>query len=313
MNLKSEQDILSNFISNEITISICCLAYNHGAFIKQTIEGFLLQKTSFKFEILIHDDASKDNTSSIIQDFERKYPNLIKPIYQSENQHSKGGRVNFRFNFPRVSGKYIALCEGDDYWTDPFKLQKQVDFLETNKEYSICFHNVAILQDNSFRKSNIPYPNGEILLSEYIKKGKIFTTSIVFRNEYLKYFAKEILKSPLMDKTIKTLLLTKGKGYYFEEEMGVYRHHTGGVFSTLNKINKNLLSLKGDYFNQKVLKINKKLYLQSIEQKTLFLMYECLRNKRFKIFIEISNYFWEIYHFKLIKLYYRLILKSLNS
>ena len=103
-------------------VSISCIAYNHESYIRQCLDGFLMQKTTFSFEILIHDDASTDNTTDIIREYERKYPDIIKPIYQKENQYSKGIPISATFNWPRAKGKYIAMCEGDDYWTDPLKI-----------------------------------------------------------------------------------------------------------------------------------------------------------------------------------------------
>ena len=107
-------------------VSITCLTYNHAPYLRQCLDGFVMQKTSFPIEILIYDDASEDGTQDIIREYERKYPDLIKPIYQTENQYSKGVKVEFVYNYPRAKGKYIAFCEGDDYWTDPNKLQKQI-------------------------------------------------------------------------------------------------------------------------------------------------------------------------------------------
>lgn len=101
-------------------VSICCLTFNHEPYIRECLDGFLMQKTNFPFEVLIHDDASTDHTADIIREYEVQYPNIIKPIYQNENQYSKGVRVTWTFQFPRAKGKYIAMCEGDDYWTAPF-------------------------------------------------------------------------------------------------------------------------------------------------------------------------------------------------
>ena len=125
--------MLDNAISQnnyDVMVSICCITYNHAPFIRQCLDGFIMQKTDFAFEVLIHDDASTDGTEEIIREYEARYPEIIKPLYEVENQWIKGRRGSKVFNFPRAQGKYIALCEGDDYWTDPFKLQKQVDFGE---------------------------------------------------------------------------------------------------------------------------------------------------------------------------------------
>lgn len=123
---------------DEPAVSISCITYNHEPYIRDCLEGFLMQKTNFPFEILIHDDASTDKTADIIREYEAKYPDVIKPIYQTENQYSKGVKVSLVYNYPRAKGKYIALCEGDDFWTDPDKLQIQYDFMEANPDYSLC-------------------------------------------------------------------------------------------------------------------------------------------------------------------------------
>ena len=124
-------------------ISIVCTAYNHENFISDAIEGFLMQQTSFPYEIIIHDDASTDGTSDIIKKYEKEHPNLIRAIYQSENQYSQGiDFINSLFRMAR--GKYIAICEGDDYWTDPQKLQKQVNFMTAHPECSISCHKVLL-------------------------------------------------------------------------------------------------------------------------------------------------------------------------
>ena len=116
------------------------MAYNHASYIRQCLDGFMMQKTNFLFEVLIHDDASTDGTQEIIREYADRYPELINPIYQIENQYSKGISPLRQILFPMAKGKYIALCEGDDYWIDPLKLQKQVDFLESHNELTFCVH-----------------------------------------------------------------------------------------------------------------------------------------------------------------------------
>lgn len=122
-------------------VSICCITYNQEAFIEETIKGFLLQQVSFPIEIIIHDDASTDGTANIVRRYEEKYPDIFRPIYQTENQWRKGVKPSHAFVWPAARGKYIALCEGDDYWIDPLKLERQVAFMEQHPECSISTHN----------------------------------------------------------------------------------------------------------------------------------------------------------------------------
>lgn len=172
-------------------VSICCTTFNHENHIKDAIEGFLTQKTTFTFEIIVHDDASTDNTASIIRHYEKQYPDLFKCIYQTENQWSKGIKPSPTFIWPKAKGKYLALCEGDDYWTDPLKLQKQVNFLESNKEYGLVHTDSDLLHEinNKLEKSlhlknNIKIPNGyiydDLLIRNFIK-----TLTVVFRKDLL--------------------------------------------------------------------------------------------------------------------------------
>lgn len=120
-------------------VSFLCATYNQKDFIAQTIEGFLMQKVNFPIEIIIYDDASTDGTVDIIRKYESKHPKLIKGIYQTDNQYSKKVPIWDKFIYPSAKGTFIAKCEGDDYWTDPSKIQKQVDFLRANPDYGLCY------------------------------------------------------------------------------------------------------------------------------------------------------------------------------
>ena len=122
---------------NKILVSIRCLVYNHEPYLRQCLEGFVMQKTNFRFEAIVHDDASTDGSAEIIREYAEKYPDIIKPIYETENQYSKHDGSLRRIMNAACKGKYIAMCEGDDYWIDPLKLQKQVDFLENNLDYGL--------------------------------------------------------------------------------------------------------------------------------------------------------------------------------
>ena len=135
-------------MSEKILVAINCCVYNHEPYLRDCLQGFVMQKTDFPFVAIVHDDASTDNSAAIIREYAEKYPDIIKPIYETENQFSKAdgslGRVINRA-IEATGAKYIAMCEGDDYWIDPLKLQKQVDFMEANNNYSICFHKAKTL------------------------------------------------------------------------------------------------------------------------------------------------------------------------
>ena len=170
-------------------VSIVCITYNHENFIRQAIEGFLMQNISFQIEIIIHDDASTDDTQAIIREYELKHPGLFKNIYQTQNQYSKNDlHIWGDITFPLAKGKYIALCEGDDYWTDPNKLQKQVDFLEENPKIIATFHNTEERSIGEISKSTLYNKNMEtsklFSIQNMLEFNIVPTSSLVFRNVY---------------------------------------------------------------------------------------------------------------------------------
>ena len=213
--------------NKEIVVSICCAAYNHEKYIKQCLDGFMMQKTNFAYEVLIHDDASTDKTADIIREYERNYPDIIKPIYQKENKYSQGIHVTRTYNYPRAKGKYIALCEGDDYWIDPFKLQKQVDFLEKNEDVSLYVHNskIIFLNTNTVRLFNENRSSGVVTWKSLILSGWFTpTASFVYRKVILesKYYEKRMNING--DMRLLCLAASHGKVYYSDEVMSVYRY-----------------------------------------------------------------------------------------
>jgi len=170
--------------------SICCFTYNQEDYIRNTIESFLIQKTSFPFEIIIHDDASTDGTGIILKEYSDKYPELITLIIQTENQFSKNQAGNLgRFVWPSVHGKYVAICEGDDFWTDPYKLQKQVDFLEAHEEYGLVHTDIEYVDEYSnrvtppgfYQEMQSRIINGYIFDYYLTHPGFIMTLSCMFR------------------------------------------------------------------------------------------------------------------------------------
>lgn len=216
-------------------VSICCLVYNHEEYLVQALDSFLMQKTTFPIEIVIHDDASTDNSAAIIKGYALKHPKLFKPLYQTENQKSrvKSG-MNPRFNFPRAKGKYIALCDGDDYWTDPLKLQKQVDFLEENNEYFFVSANSESHVSNRLTKSNI---SSDIIIDDFVLGNKLGrnTSAYLFRNKKLDEFCDYLEKDlwPFGDLLLGFWCLQYGKGFVLGDVMLYYRIHDQGIWSSI--------------------------------------------------------------------------------
>jgi glycosyltransferase involved in cell wall biosynthesis len=215
-------------IDEQIVLSVSCLAYNHESFIRDCIEGFLIQRTSFPIEILIHDDASTDGTAAIIAEYATKYPRLIKPIYQTENQLSKGVKVTRVYNTSRAAGAYIALCEGDDYWTDPFKLENQVCFLRENPEYSLIAENSMVqdlVNDKEYVFSELP--ETDLTIEQLLGKRIFGTASTMYRKKIVIDYGPELPVSG--DIGLWCYLATKGKVRYFTRISSVYRRGLQGI------------------------------------------------------------------------------------
>lgn len=224
---------------NTPLVSVCTLAYNHEPYIRECLDGILMQKTNFAFELLIHDDASTDGTADIIREYETKYPDIIKPIYQTENQYSKGVKVSLTYQYPRAKGKYIAMCEGDDYWTDPLKLQKQVDFMEANTDCSLCFHNAEVIYEDKNKKTHIfaNIEDREYTGAEIYEKWIIPTASILFRLNSLNKIKHKLLNKNFIygDSPLFIALSEVGKLWGINNVMSVYRINSTGVTNYINK------------------------------------------------------------------------------
>lgn len=211
----------------ETMISIFCTAYNQEKYISDAIESFLMQKTSYPFEVLIHDDASTDNTAKIIKRYENENPKIIKAIYQTENQYSTGGHIYSRFLYPRAKGKYIALCEGDDYWTDRFKLQKQAEYLESHPQCSLCTHAARKVTRNKKLVGYVrPSKSDKIFTTEevIVGGGGLFATNSMF---YPKKLVQELpafhYNAPVGDYPLTIYLSLQGEVYYMDQYMSDYR------------------------------------------------------------------------------------------
>lgn len=221
----------------DVTLAINCITYNHEPYIREALEGFVMQRTDFRFVAIVHDDASTDGTAAVIREYAEKYPDIILPIYETENQYSKGdgslGRIMQEARMA-TGAKYVAMCEGDDYWTDPHKLQKQVDFLESHPDYSLVAHNcIEIWEDGSQEPK--PYrqvEDGDVAPLDILKSCPFQTASLVLRAEVVdseKYNRANNYKISAGDRWLMMCCAYFGKVYCFKDIMSVYRKHSGGI------------------------------------------------------------------------------------
>ncbi len=217
---------------NNNGVSVICLVYNMEKYLRNAFDSFVMQKVNFPLEVIVHDDASTDGSADIIREYASKYPDLFVPVLQTENQYSRNIPITPNFIFPRVRGKYIAMCEGDDYWTDPLKLQKQYDFLESHPDYSFCAH--------AARRIDISGRTPDKIIGPMTESGTVETADIIYRNaqgmyvtansmmypfEYARTKPEDMKVPKVGDKPMVTWLATKGPMYFFGEEMSVYRYN----------------------------------------------------------------------------------------
>jgi hypothetical protein len=216
-------------------VSICCITYNHEKFIRDAIEGFLMQETTFPVEILITDDCSTDNNAAIIREYERQYPQLFKVVYNEVNQYSRGVRPG-RATRARAQGELIALCEGDDYWTSPQKLQKQVNYLDRHPERSGVVHWV-LDEVEAGEKTPPPVISGRdvcsatVTINNLLDANVVTTCSVVFRGALKHNLSSHYTNLPMADWPLWIHLALQAPLGCIRERMAVYRRHRGGVWT----------------------------------------------------------------------------------
>ena len=223
-------------IINNKFVQIICITYKHEKFIAQALDSILMQKTNFQFEIIVSEDCSPDRTRDIVKLYQKRYPRIIKPIYQEQNV---GAMANFRTALEAVSAKFVALCEGDDYWLDKFKLQKQVDALQNNSDCAVCCHPVMIRWEDKSHVDEI-FPNREGFINKKIftfedlkRKNFIQTNSVmyrwgIFRKDLSALFPSDILPG---DWLLHLLHATLGNILFLDDVMAVYRKWAGGLWA----------------------------------------------------------------------------------
>lgn len=217
----------------DVVVSVVCNTFNQKNYIRNALDGFLMQKTSFPIEILVHDDASTDGTAEIVREYADKHPDLIFPILQEENQWSKSVAITETFQISRAKGKYIALCEGDDYWTDPLKLQKQVEAMERHPEIDMCAHRMGISKDEKIVGSEPSVVKNAIFTPQEVIAGGggfVMTASLLCRkslydNQY------QFMNLMSCDYVWQMGGALRGGMLYLKDCMGVYRKQAVGSWS----------------------------------------------------------------------------------
>lgn len=235
-NLNLEKDImkLSTSDVDKPLVSICCITFNQIAYIEETIKGFLIQETSFPFEILIHDDVSDDGTYELIRRYESKYPGLIRCIRPKSNRYSRSKFSFIKSFMSKAKGQYIAWCEGDDYWTDPNKLQLQLDKMR-EKGVDMSFHSAASLRDGKLYSPTMKYFDRVYSLSEVITCDFHFiqTNTLVFAKKIIEEFDEDFLAiSPVADFFIRTLASKDTGALCIPKVMSVYRVQSVGSWTS---------------------------------------------------------------------------------
>ena len=217
-------------------VSVICLTYNHMPFIREALEGFVSQQTDFPFEVLVHDDASTDGTADVVREYAARYPDIIRPVFQTENQHSKGVSIARTFLYPLIRGRYVALCEGDDCWTDPHKLSRQVAVMEAHPEVDICAHRALVVKNGRKHGLDGPARGGIIPVERVIWGGGNFvaTASLLCRRECYMDFTpmRQVIA---FDYTLQIQGSLRGGMLYLPDCMAIYRRGVPGSWTTVRR------------------------------------------------------------------------------
>ena len=235
---------------NKPLVAIHCLVYNHEPYLKKCLDGFVMQQTNFPFVAIVHDDASTDNSAAIIREYEQKYPDIIRPIYETENQYSRpDGKLIFIMQdaILATGAKYVAICEGDDYWTDPLKLQKQYDILEKDPQLMAVVTDACTVD----RKGNLitaklggAVPNdkeGKYTLRDFfaIPQHKYTTATVMYSTRHYEEVNKKLLYtvSPYLgDWQLWIILHSYGPFYYLNDVTAAYRTNPTSLTHTVNRV-----------------------------------------------------------------------------
>ncbi|MDO5138473.1 MAG: glycosyltransferase [Oscillospiraceae bacterium] len=215
---------------DKVDISVCCMTYNHRNTIAQALDSMLAQKTQYSFEIIVHDDASTDGTAEIVKEYAKD--KRIKPILQKSNQYYRCNIAKEYIN-PEMSGRYVAICEGDDFWTDCNKLEKQVRYMEEHPECSMTFHAVNRETPEGTHEYHPQKTDGKTAIKDIILGGGMYcpTVSIVVRRDVADDWPRFRDMADVYDYPLQILAALRGEIYYFDDVMGTYRYQSAGSWS----------------------------------------------------------------------------------
>lgn len=220
-------------------VTMVCDTYNQKDYIRQTLDGFLMQETDFPVEILIHDDASTDGTRQIVEEYAARYPDTIRTILRDDNMFSRDQKILEHYCFPFCNGKYIAVCEGDDYWTDPKKLKKQIGYMEAHPECTLCFTAARLIDGDGIDRGQIrPYDHDCVVPTEDVIRGMggfCPTASLVFPTRLAKNRAPFCDLTTVDDAPLQIFFASRGTTYYFVEPTCVYRINAAGSWTLIQK------------------------------------------------------------------------------
>jgi glycosyltransferase involved in cell wall biosynthesis len=268
-------------------LSVLMMTYNHDKFIAQALDSVLMQEVNFEYEIIIGEDCSQDNTREILLKYQNKYPDKIRLLLHEKNIGAAGNQIAC---MKACTGEYIAMLEGDDYWTDPHKLQKQVDFLESNHDYTLCFHSVSILNSDGcmIHQSRETYQNKDTFsFEDYINGFYNHTCSLLIRNDQLAFTPIYEGILPPRDNTIQLLSAEKGNAYYIDKVMSCYRIHVNGCWTTLSEVERlkegmnYQIALLKHYASTKY----KVLFINAFYKNTLYGLKRLMINKKYDLFL----------------------------
>lgn len=294
-------------INNQITVSVWMVTYNHENYIELAIESIMMQKTNFSYKLFIGEDFSNDRTRKICIELSKKYPSKIELILHKKNLGSNSNGVFMYQHCSDTKAKYIALCEGDDFWTDPYKLQKQVDFLEANEDCSLAVHKVQIMEDGrNSSTTSIPSTQKEsnyFTFENLIKNWDIQTSSFLFRNYKDLSISIQSLVDGLVfgDVGLVYYLLTKGKIHYSDEVMSVYRlHETSSTAQNNNNAIEKSIRFGEDY----------NILLDRFNQMSNYKFNILIHQKKATSYIPIADFYHLKKDFKKVRLYLKKVLKE---